>query len=230
MPTVTTVRTDLRRGINAGAAFKIPCKVATTAAISLSGLQTIDSIAVVADDSVLVKNQADATTNGIYWAASGQWQRRPDFNGYFDAKHGTLVWVNQGTTNALTLWRVSTSDISAGQGPLPDGTSSIAFTEVELGGVGGGGSTLLQGAFSIDGASDTIDLAAEGFTSTTAAEFWVWSRTPSADAWIPVLPASNLGNDPTLATFSISSGDMGFSGLSGFSEGGFILIRQIGAT
>lgn len=136
MPTVTTVRTDLRRGINSGAAFKIPCKVATTAAITLSGLQTIDGVAVVADDSVLVKNQADGTFNGIYWAATGAWTRRPDFDGYFDTRHGTFVWVNQGTTNALTLWRVSTSDISAAQGPLPDGTSSIAFTQVTLGGSG----------------------------------------------------------------------------------------------
>ena len=132
---MTTVRTDLRRGINSGAAFKIPCKVATTAAITLSGLQTIDGVAVVADDSVLVKNQADATFNGVYWASTGTWLRRPDFDGFFDAKSGTLVWVNQGTTNALTLWRVSSSDVSATQGPTP-GTNSISFTQVTLGGSG----------------------------------------------------------------------------------------------
>lgn len=155
MPTVTTVRTDLRRGINAGAAFKVPCKVATTAAITLAGEQTIDGVAVVADDSVLVKNQADATFNGIYWVATGAWTRRPDFNGYFDAKHGTLVWVNQGSTNALTLWRVSTSDISAGQGPLPDGTSSIAFTEVELGGAAAASATFFSAYRSTDQTSGT---------------------------------------------------------------------------
>lgn len=135
--TVTTVRTEARQGINSGAAFKSPCRVATTDAITLEGLQTVDGVSLVAYDSILVKNQSDATFNGIYWVNSGQWIRRPDFDGYFDAKKGSLVWVNDGTVNALTLWRVSSENVSATQGPLP-GTSSINFVQVSLGGGSGG--------------------------------------------------------------------------------------------
>jgi hypothetical protein len=48
-------------------------RVATTANITLSGAQTIDGVAVVAGDYVLVKNQTNATTNGFYLAAAGAW-------------------------------------------------------------------------------------------------------------------------------------------------------------
>ena len=43
-----------------GIAWKAPVRVATTASITLSGTQTIDGVAVVAGDRVLVKNQATA--------------------------------------------------------------------------------------------------------------------------------------------------------------------------
>ena len=45
---------------------KESCKVATTANITLSGTQTIDGVAVSADERVLVKNQSTAFENGIY--------------------------------------------------------------------------------------------------------------------------------------------------------------------
>jgi len=48
-------------------------RVATTANITLSGAQTIDGVAVVAGDYVLVKNQTNATNNGFYLAAAGAW-------------------------------------------------------------------------------------------------------------------------------------------------------------
>lgn len=94
---------------------------------------------------------------------------------------------------------------------------------------GGGASNFLQGAFNIASGSDTIALATEGFTSTNIADFIVWSNAPSVSHWLPLLPSTNLQNDPTLVTFSISGSTMSFSGLTGFTEGGSILIRQIKA-
>ena len=46
--------------------MKVPVRAATTAAITLSGEQTIDGIACVTGDRVLVKDQASAIANGIY--------------------------------------------------------------------------------------------------------------------------------------------------------------------
>ena len=46
-------------------------RCATTGAIALSGLQTIDGVALAVGDRVLVKNQATASQNWIYVAAVG---------------------------------------------------------------------------------------------------------------------------------------------------------------
>jgi len=57
----------------AGLSWKAPALTATSANITLSGLQTINSVTVVAGDVVLVKNQTNTAENGIYVASSGAW-------------------------------------------------------------------------------------------------------------------------------------------------------------
>lgn len=118
--TATTI--DRFNGINGGLAIKAPCRVATTANITLSGEQTVDGVAVVAGDRVLVKDQSTGADNGIYEASTSAWSRSADFDGNNDIVTGTLVFVILGTTNAATFWRVSTS------GSITVGTTSIAFT------------------------------------------------------------------------------------------------------
>ena len=116
--------TDRIAGLNGSVGFKAPCRVATTAAITLSGEQTIDGVAIVAGDRVLVKNQSSAVDNGIYIASTGAWSRAEDFNGSRDARNGTLVHVTSGTTNDGTFWSVTGTD------PITVGTTSITFTAV----------------------------------------------------------------------------------------------------
>jgi phage-related tail fiber protein len=72
--------------------------VATTANITLSGLQTIDGIAVTAGQRVLVKNQTTGTENGVYVAGTGAWTRATDLATGDDAAAISL-FVQQGTTN-----------------------------------------------------------------------------------------------------------------------------------
>ena len=86
-----------------GAWVKKAVKVATTAAITLSGTQTIDGIAVLAGDRVLVKNQATPATNGIYVASATAWSLAPDADIIDDIAGGT-VSVDQGATNGGTIW------------------------------------------------------------------------------------------------------------------------------
>lgn len=50
-----TNATDRRNGLLGELGIKKPVRVATTANITLSGLQTIDGVTVVEDDRVLVK-------------------------------------------------------------------------------------------------------------------------------------------------------------------------------
>lgn len=93
--------TDRIDGFTAAEAIKAPCRVATTANITLSGLQTIDGVTVVADDRVLVKDQDSPSENGIYLAKSGAWVRAKDWNGNRDIMGGTRVWVTEGTQAAV---------------------------------------------------------------------------------------------------------------------------------
>lgn len=102
--------------------MKQPCIVATTASISLAGLQTIDGILLVAGNSVLVKSQANAYENGIYVAAAGAWSRRYDCDSTADANMATVA-VSSGLTNAATIWTQITA--------LPTvGSSNLVFVKV----------------------------------------------------------------------------------------------------
>lgn len=112
---------DRLAGVTASLASKAPVRAATTANISLSGAQTIDGVAVVAGDRVLVKSQTTGSENGIYIAASGAWVRAPDFDGTRDVVSGTFVVVAGGTAGEGTLWRITTAD------DITIGTTSIAF-------------------------------------------------------------------------------------------------------
>lgn len=101
---------DRFSGASPAKGIKNPCRVATTANITLSGLQTVDGVALAADDRVLVKDQTDATENGIYLASTGSWTRTKDFDGNLDVVQGTLVLVSDGTTSTGQLFQVTTAN------------------------------------------------------------------------------------------------------------------------
>lgn len=111
-------------GARSSLAFKAPCRVATTANITLSGFQTIDGVTLASGDTnlrVLVKDQTNGVENGIYEAAAGAWARAKDFDGNDDLVKGTRIYVANGTTNGDTAWVVTTAD------PIAVGTSSLTF-------------------------------------------------------------------------------------------------------
>lgn len=121
----------------AAVAWKEPVRVATTANVTLSGAQTIDGVACVAGDRVLVKNQSTGSQNGIYVVASGAWSRASDMNSSAESLAGLGVRVNEGTTNADTSWALTTDD------PITLGTTSLTFarTTTSADVVGPGSST-----------------------------------------------------------------------------------------
>jgi phage-related tail fiber protein len=105
-------------------AVKEPARVATTAAITLSGVQTVNGVSLAAGDRVLVKDQADATENGIYVVQDTAWTRAKDFDGNRDVVKSTLVWVTEGSAGGASFWRLTTAS------PVIFGTSSIAFAQL----------------------------------------------------------------------------------------------------
>lgn len=79
-------------------------RVASTADVaSISGLLTIDGVTVVANDRVLLKDQATPSQNGIWAAAAGAWTRAVDCNADIMNRQAE-VWVASGTINADTSW------------------------------------------------------------------------------------------------------------------------------
>src|SRR5882672_10333780 len=120
---MSSISTDRLQGVNVGAAVKVPSRLATTANITLSGLQTIDGVVTVQDDRVLVKNQTTSSQNGIYLADSGAWERDKDWDGSFDVKKGTVVHVTEGATYTRTWWEVTTSD------PITPGTTGVTIIQ-----------------------------------------------------------------------------------------------------
>lgn len=115
---------DRIQGLSGSLAVKAPCRVATTANITLSGEQTIDGVAVVEGDRVLVKDQTDTTENGIYDASTGAWTRALDFDGANDVVRGTLVNVVSGTVGGGFVYELTTAN------PITIGTTSLAFAIV----------------------------------------------------------------------------------------------------
>ena len=81
--------TDRLTGLTTSVAVKAPCKVATTANITLSGEQTIGSTAVVTNDRVLVAAQTVKADNGIYVVSTSTWVRAKDFDGNRDVRKET---------------------------------------------------------------------------------------------------------------------------------------------
>lgn len=120
---------DRRYSVAEGTAVKAPCLVATTANITLSGLQTIDGVTVAENDRVLVKSQTTGTENGIYSASSGNWTRTRDFDGAYDIVYGTRIFVVSGSTLASNEYYVSTS------GTITIDSTSIAFTQMPSSGI-----------------------------------------------------------------------------------------------
>lgn len=120
---MTSIAIDRTDGLSSSTAVKGPVRAATTANISLTGLQTIDGISLATGDRVLVKNQVATTQNGIWVVDTGPWRRAKDFAGNRDVRKGTQIFVTDGTTYASSGFYVSSPD------PIVIGVSAILFTQ-----------------------------------------------------------------------------------------------------
>ena len=137
--------------VKTGLDVKDSVKVATTANITLSGTQTIDGVAVSADERVLVKNQSTASQNGIYDCKSGTWARSSDFDENAEVTSGAFVFVEQGTVGADQGFVLTTD------GSITVGTTSLSFTQFS-----GAGSITAGDGLQKSGSTISADLKANG--------------------------------------------------------------------
>lgn len=166
--------------VAAGLSVKQSVLIATTANITLSGLQTIDGVLTIAGDRVLVKNQTAPAENGIYLSAVGAWTRSTDMDSWAEVP-GTFCFVEQGSLYADTAF-VCTAD--------PGGTLGVtAITWSQFAGAGtysaGTGLTLTGTQFSITALTASRAVVTDGSgnraaSTTTATEIGYVNGVTSA--------------------------------------------------
>jgi len=155
-----------------GLDVKQSCKVATTVNITLSGTQTIDAIAVSADERVLVKNQSTASENGIYLCKASSWVRSDDLATGSNAA-GAFTFVEQGDTNADIGFVCTTDTATVGTNNLSFSTFSSSGNVTAGNGLDKSGNTLsvdlkANGGLVIESTEVAVDLAASSITGTLA--------------------------------------------------------------
>lgn len=148
-------------------AWKDKVVVTTTANITLSGTQTIDGIAVIAGDRVLVRLQTLGENNGIYIVAAGAWSRSADADSAGELR-GAVVTTEKGTLNADKRFALSTDGITLG---------TTVQTWVDIG-------TGTPAAFDVSSNKQmTASVTSADFQAATAVTL---VSTPSNDAYVRV--------------------------------------------
>ncbi|MEY4304900.1 MAG: hypothetical protein RIT52_1075 [Pseudomonadota bacterium] len=177
-------------------------RAASTANIAtLSGPMTLDGVALVAGDRVLVKDQTTAGQNGIYVVAAGAWTRSADADVWGELI-SAYVFVESGTTNA-DMGYLATVDPG---GAL--GTTAITFVQFTGAGqilAGAGltksGNTLDVGAGTgIAVAADTVGLTGQALALHTLATNGMVARTAAATVAARSIAVSGAG-------LSVTNGD-----------------------
>jgi hypothetical protein len=197
----------------AGLRTRIIAEAATTANISLTtdleNGDTLDGVTLVTGDRVLVKDQTDATANGLYIVvASGAASRDPQFDTIAELS-GQMIVVNQGTANDNKIFLCTTdSDATIG-------VSNITYTQVTPSNVGTvtsvGVADSGSSEFTVTGSpitsSGTINLAVNSIANTKITGLGTSSTLDvgtsannvvqlNGSAQLPAVDGSNLTNLP----------------------------------
>ena len=112
--------------ISTGLDFKQSVRAISTSNITLSGTQTVDGVALIAGNRILVAGQTTASANGIYVVAAGAWTRATDADNSgstSEVTSGMYCFVEEGTSNADSGWILATNST------ITLGTTALTFTQ-----------------------------------------------------------------------------------------------------
>lgn len=149
---LSTLRSEIAAAAQ-GIDVKESVRVATTAAVDLASVTTVDGITLADGDRVLVKNQSTASENGIYVHNAGVLTRADDANDG-ELSPGSFTFVEEGTVNADAGFVISTD------GDITVGTTGITWTQFSGTGqiVAGNGIVKTGPELSVDaGSGITVD-------------------------------------------------------------------------
>lgn len=106
--------------------YRKTVRLAATLNVTLSAPQTIDGVAAIADDEVILPFQTDEAENGIWVVAAGAWTRRSELPAGDAVGSGWAVIVREGTSYAHTAWM----PVTGGDDTGIVGTDDIEFMQV----------------------------------------------------------------------------------------------------
>jgi hypothetical protein len=190
--------------VTQGLDAKPSVKAASTADLTLSGAQTIDGVALVAGDRVLVKDQTTAANNGIYVVAAGTWTRASDADAWGELV-SAYTFVEQGTANADSGW-VCTVDQS---GTL--GTTAVPWTQFS-------GAGQITAGTGLTKTGSTINVIG------TPQRIYAYADNIDIDlAWVGQTSITTLGTVTTgtwnATTIAVNRGGTGATTLTGYVKG-----------
>ena len=184
-----------------GISWKAPAKAATTVNITLSGPQTIDTVSVVAGDTVLVKDQTNSAQNGIYTVQTGAWTYAVGSTTW--AQYiGAVIYIVAGGQATAAFY--TTAQPGGTLGVTAMNWYNLSFSSSYTAGTG---LTLTGTQFSITNTGVTA--ASVGSASKTL------TATVNAQGQLTALADTNIA----IAGSQITSGTIGSSYLSGSYTG-----------
>jgi hypothetical protein len=193
-----------------GIDWKPSVRAATTAAVTLaSDLENgdvIDGVTLATGNRILVKNQADATENGLYTVnASGAPTRSTDADSGAEITASFAVFVEEGTVNADSGWTLTNN------GTVTVGTTELSFTQFTgLGQVVAGDGLAKSGNTLSVNAGTGISISSDAVTNTGVLSITGTANQISATASTGAITLSgpqdlHSGATPTFSGVTVGS-------------------------
>ena len=199
--------------------IKDSVRVATTAAITISTAlnvnDTIDGVTLADGDRVLVKDQSDASQNGIYIAGSSP-VRSADANTSAEVTSGMFCFVEEGTTNGDNGFVLTTND------PITLDTTDLTFAQFSGAGQIIAGDALSKSGNTINVNDDNVTLEVnsdslriKGITATAVGDLLIGAATNAGYTRL-VKPSGNA----TASDYVLSMNTSGVASWANTLDGG----------
>ena len=199
--------------------IKDSVRVATTAALTIAsdlGVgDSIDGVTLADGDRVLVKNQTDASENGIYIAGSSP-VRSADANASVDVTSGMFCFVEEGTVNGDNGFVLTTND------PITLDTTDLTFTQFNGAGQIIAGDALSKSGNTLNVNDDNITLEVnadalriKGITATAVGDLLIGAATNGGYTRL-VKPSGNA----TASDYVLSMNTSGVASWANTLDGG----------
>jgi hypothetical protein len=188
-----------------------------------SGFFIIDGVSLNVGDRVLVKNQSDATKNGIYNVTpsptySGQQilSRAPDANSDAEVTAGMFVFVTEGTVNADSGWVLTTNDT------ITLGTTALTFAQFSGAGQITAGAGMVKSGNTLDvGTASTSRIVVNADNIDLATVTQSDGSGSAGSTFVQSVTRDSYGRVTGVTTAAVQDATTSVKGIASFDTGDF---------